>query len=263
MKALAWMRKRKSIIKMDFNKLNFSFESYEMLLAHLNGLGYQSLLIGEAKRNEKILYLRHDVDVDFLTVMDLAQIESDLGMQSTWYFLPNCPIYNLLSDTLLDIAQELNVLGHQIGLHIDASLYENVQAVENDLNRLFDFYSSYIPINKTFSFHRPASWALNDISIEGWVNAYQREYYSDVMYVSDSNRREFWKEDRISRAISDEMSLTLLTHPLWWKENSYSKDKISEFVYAKLGSEVAISYLADTCNLYSNAKKKGAEESYG
>lgn len=232
--------------------MDFSYQSYRLLLQGLIQENYITQLIGNVDSAKKKLYLRHDVDTDYLGVLPLASIEHELGMISTWYFLPDCPVYNCCSKPLEEIIVELHRMGHQVGLHIDATRYENLSELVSSIEKYFYFFGKFLPISKTLSFHKPAPWLLNDVSIPGWVNAYQKEFYSDVVYVSDSNRREFWNEDRLSRAIKDQKSLTLLTHPLWWKERSLDSDAVFELSCKRLGENQISSYLVETCKRYAN-----------
>jgi len=231
--------------------LDFSYQSYGKLLRDLIADNYECSLIGETKTAGKLLYLRHDVDTDYLGVLPLAAIEHSLGLRSTWYFLPDCPIYNLYSSDLKRIVRSLADMGHQIGLHIDATQYENLEEMTSSIESYYEFLSSFLPISRTLSFHKPASWLLNDVSILNWVNAYQKAYYSEVIYVSDSNRREFWKEERLYTAINENKSLTLLTHPLWWKEASLTSEQLFEYTCKILGTNVVEAYLKETCKRYS------------
>lgn len=230
--------------------LDFSYKSYEKLLRELIANDYMSFLIGENGEAVKKLYLRHDVDTDYLGVIPLAEIENSLGLASTWYFLPDCPVYNMCSKNLIDIIEKICFLGHQVGLHVDASQFKDFKQMTEAIEKQFTFFSSFLPISKTFSFHKPAPWLLNNVCIPTWINAYQKEYYSEVMYVSDSNRREFWKEDRLYTAIDENKSLTLLTHPLWWKEESMNQESIESYVVNKIGSLESQNYLAQTCKIY-------------
>lgn len=141
-------------------------------------------------------------------------------------------------------------MNHQIGLHIDATQYENLEEMTNGIESYLEFLSSFLPISRTLSFHKPASWLLDNVTITNWVNAYQKEYYSEVVYVSDSNRREFWKEERLYRAIEGNKSLTLLTHPLWWKDASLTSEELLEYSCNVLGHDVVRKYLKDTCKIY-------------
>lgn len=231
--------------------LDFSYDSYYLLLKTLLAHDYKSRLIGVTAENEKVLYLRHDVDVDYLGVLPMAEIEHSLGMKSTWYFLSNCPIYNLCSKELRDIIFRLHELGHQVGLHVDATCYEDLEEMTEAINKQFAFFTLFLPLNKTLSFHKPAPWLLNDVIISGWTNAYQKEFFADVIYVSDSNRREFWKEERLSMALSVGKSLTLLTHPLWWKERSFLSDDLFDVSCCNLGSNRIAASLGVTSKIFS------------
>lgn len=231
--------------------LDFSYQSYEKLLRALIANNYVCSLIGDGGMTGKLLYLRHDVDTDYLGILPLAAIEHSLGLKSTWYFLPDCPVYNLCSSDLKRIIRQLAEMGHQIGLHIDASQYDSFQAMVDSIESQYAFLSSFLPISRTLSFHKPASWLLDDVLIPNWANAYQKEYYSDVVYVSDSNRREFWKEDRLIKAINGSKSLTLLTHPLWWKEASFTSEELFEYTCMVLGHNAVGAYLKATCKRYS------------
>jgi hypothetical protein len=68
-------------------------------------------------------------------------------------------------------------MGHQIGLHIDATQYENLEEMTSSIESYYEFFSSFLPISRTLSFHKPADWLLNDVNIPNWTNAYQKEYY--------------------------------------------------------------------------------------
>lgn len=241
--------------------MDFSYQSYRTLLQGLLYNNYSIRLIGTTDSStEKNLYLRHDVDTDYLGVLPLARIEFELGMKSTWYFLPDCPVYNLCSKQIKQIITELHTMGHQVGLHIDATRYTNQTEMIASVNEYYVFFSKFLPISKTLSFHKPAPWLLNDVFIPEWVNAYQKEFYSNVVYVSDSNRREFWNEDRLSMAIKDQRSLTLLTHPLWWKETSLDSEEVFNYCCKILGEGQVSSYLIDTCKRYSNRDPLVEEE---
>lgn len=231
--------------------LDFSYQSYGKLLRDLIANNYECSLIGETKTASKLLFLRHDVDTDYLGVLPLAAIEHSLGLRSTWYFLPDCPIYNLYSSDLKRVVRSLAEMGHQIGLHIDATQYENLEEMISSVESYYEFLNSFLPISRTLSFHKPADWLLNDVNIPNWTNAYQKEYYSEVTYVSDSNRREFWREERLPKAINENKSLTLLTHPLWWKETSKTSEELFDYTCRILGNDVVRDYLKATCKRYS------------
>lgn len=237
----------------------FTYDTYKYLMSYLLKNDYEPILIGKEKGSvsKKQLFLRHDVDTDYLGVLPLANVERGLGIFSTWYFLPDSSIYNLLCHELGQIIIELDSMGHQVGLHIDASQYESVEQLEADIERIYAFLNVRLPLSKTVSFHKPASWLLNDIVIDGWTNAYEKTYYSNVVYVSDSNRRNFMDEDRLSNAVQQGKSLTLLTHPLWWHERPEDFDETFSEACRYLGYDRIHNYLANTARSYAEKEIRG------
>lgn len=235
--------------------MDFSYSSYHYLIELLLTHGYRFSLFTE-NPDEMHVYYRHDVDTDFLGTLELASIESEHGVHSTWFFLPDCTIYNLLSSDLFQVIDTLDKKGHSIGLHIDASRYPSLEAMSDDMDEQYVFFSKRLPIQKIVSFHRPAQWLLNDIQIDGWINAYEAKFYSDIVYISDSNRREFWQETRLSDALDTGKSMTVLTHPLWW--HATPLDSLATYHHAceVLGSQRVGTYLQKTCKRYQTMGEK-------
>ncbi|MFI7546055.1 hypothetical protein [Actinoplanes sp. NPDC049599] len=80
----------------------------------------------------KALLLRHDVDWRFDGALPLARVEADLGLRSTYFFLPPGDYGSLSnyygtvvdgrivhSDSFLEGMRELRGLGHEVGIHND------------------------------------------------------------------------------------------------------------------------------------------------
>ena len=89
----------------------------------------------------------------------------------------------------------------------------------------------------------------------GWVNAYSERYYGfsdNIAYVSDSNRREFWNEERMGNAIANGRNLTLLTHPVWWHHSALSSDETFVYLSETAGSRHAALYFAATAKRYAD-----------
>ncbi|NOR76977.1 MAG: hypothetical protein GQ523_00765 [Methanophagales archaeon] len=71
--------------------LDFTLEKYEELcLALLDGgytpLTVYSYLTGKNNNNKKLIVLRHDVDRRPGNALRMAELEHELGIQSTYYF---------------------------------------------------------------------------------------------------------------------------------------------------------------------------------
>ena len=80
----------------------------------------------------KAMYLRHDVDRNIDTALIMARIEHELGIRSTYFFLPpgsyedNENYYGaiigsqlVVNPKMIMLAQDMVGLGHEIGLHND------------------------------------------------------------------------------------------------------------------------------------------------
>lgn len=68
---------------------------------------------------EKIIVLRHDVDNFPERALEMAKIENDLGIRSTYFFRSTSNYYNILSYNCFSIINEIDKMGHEIGYHAE------------------------------------------------------------------------------------------------------------------------------------------------
>jgi len=77
--------------------------------------------------------IRHDVDGDLMAALDMAKIENELGIKSTYFLLHTAPYYGIMQNGVLHrneealaIYLEIQALGHEVAVHTDAlELYQN------------------------------------------------------------------------------------------------------------------------------------------
>ena len=239
--------------------MKFTYSDYRYIVRNLKEMGYVSHHIDGNEFDGKCLYLRHDVDTDFLGVLPLAEVEHEEDVVSTWYFLPDCPVYNIFSEEVSNIIYRLVSLGHCVGLHVDGKRFSSTKQMQAALDGTLAYADALgiKSLSRTFSFHRPAPWLLQQ-GIEiggGWVNAYSERYYGlsdNIVYVSDSNRREFWNEERMGNAIANRRNLTLLTHPVWWHHSALSSDETFAYLSETVGSRHTALYFAATARRYAD-----------
>ena len=78
----------------DFPKL----PDYRAFLSEFVAAGYQTERRSAAAPTPKgILYLRHDIDFDCGYARALAEVEVDMGLVATYYFMLSSPTYNAFS----------------------------------------------------------------------------------------------------------------------------------------------------------------------
>lgn len=199
----------------------FSWAGYRTLIQRFLDVGYEARLFHELDPAKAHLVLRHDIDFSLAAALDIARIEADLGIRSHFYVLLRTEFYNLTGpidwDRLLTIAE----LGHDVGLHFDASQYDQEMAVlETAAVRECEMLEAILGREVTsISFHRPAK------NLQGLArrfarrsHAYEPRFFSDIAYVADSQGLFRYGHPLDEPAFANRKAIQLLTHPIWWRE---------------------------------------------
>ncbi|MGH9907141.1 MAG: hypothetical protein ACRD8U_16340 [Pyrinomonadaceae bacterium] len=167
------------------------------------------------------LFWRHDIDLSVHRALRLAEIESEEGVVSTFFFLLHSDFYNMFEKAVYDRARRIVELGHYIGLHFSGGFYGE----SNDLVAQKLIWESRIleelltaPV-KVFSFHNPSEQLLAAFSsdvVAGLFNVYSEYMRKDYQYCSDSNG--YWRHERLLDVLETTSTkrLHVLTHPEWW-----------------------------------------------
>ena len=214
--------------------MEFTYAAYGKLIALLREKGYSFSNYENYKQHDKVVILRHDVDMDLQKALELARYESSLGVHSTYYILISSDFYNAFSKKNVDLINEISNLGHDIGLHFDEEKYKDSADMILELEREVDLLESFInqKINSV-SMHRPSQKTLDDdwiIRGGNVINSYSKVFFHDFKYVSDS--RCNWREDIYEIVNSGKYErLHILTHPIWYNQKERStKQILSDFI---------------------------------
>lgn len=205
--------------------VEFTHEWYQSLLGHLLDEEY-TFRAFTRQPQEGDLFLRHDVDLSLDDALAMAEIESEMGIESTYCILLSSPLYNPFDPEHAAKIREIDALGHHIGLHFsthgrwddgepgDGELEEQIRAEQAVLDGI-------VPeISPAVSFHRPPSWALGR-RFTGFRNTYSPTYFTDIAYLADSNQR--WRDEPPELDSLPER-LQILTHPGLWGERDEEFD---------------------------------------
>lgn len=178
--------------------------------------------------------LRHDVDFSLKKAYDFAQMEAEENISSTYFILITSDFYNILSKNNKEYITGILRGQHHIGLHFDEMRYEKDLCASICLEEKIEKLKGYIVQEAMLlqniigeevncvSMHRPSDWVLDaDVQIDGMVNSYEKKFFLDFKYLSDS--RMHWRED-IDSIVSEKRSgaLHILTHPFWYSEEEKS-----------------------------------------
>jgi len=101
----------------------YSLKKLEEIYIELLEKGASFHLMKDLKRTKRGIILRHDLDTEMDSALPVAQMEHGLGIKSSYFFLVTSRFYNLYCDHCRKILHEILSLGHEVGLHFDASIY--------------------------------------------------------------------------------------------------------------------------------------------
>ncbi len=214
--------------------MEFTYDGYLKLISLLKEKNYKFCDYLSCDEYDKPVIFRHDIDNSLNKALEIARLEYENNITSTFFVLLSTDFYNVFSKESNDILKEIMKLGHHIGLHFDEKRYEipNAKELEYWVKRESDILGNAIDKEiKVVSMHRPSKWILeNDIQFEGIINSYSKKFLSDFKYLSDS--RMHWREDILGIIESEQYDkLHILTHSFWYSdENETINEKLVKFI---------------------------------
>lgn len=186
----------------------FSFDSYKNLLVDLLSHFTPKLIKEFTGKENKTLFIRHDIDFFVGGWEKIPVIENQLGIKTTYYFLLDD--YNLITNKNYKyIKKYILENGHDVGLHIDFSKIIDTNYVEKSIKILETFLDIQI---KTITIHRPNKNKETDI-LNRYINPFSSLFLNNVEYISESARG--WRNLNILN-YKRYNNLILATHPENW-----------------------------------------------
>jgi len=214
--------------------MDFTYDWYVQLINTLKDNGYCFSNYLNYKRYNKTVILRHDVDFSLEKAREIAKLEHENNVKSTFFVLLSTNFYNIFSKESNEIIKELMSLGHHIGLHFDEKRYgiSNKEELDYWIHRESQILSYALGKEvKVVSMHRPSKWVLqNNIQFKDIINSYSKEFFSNFKYLSDS--RMHWRENVVEIIKSRSYNrLHILTHPFWYSDKSETiEQKLVDFI---------------------------------
>lgn len=202
--------------------MRFTFDSYSELIKVIKREGYTISNYQDFDNYDKVVIIKHDVDMSPGKALEFARFEKQLGIRTTYNVLLCSDFYNPYSKKNIEYIREIESLGHEIGLHFDEMRYEHAEDIVVEINNEIALLEQYINGNvRSFSMHRPSAETLkaNYIVNKGkTVNTYSETFFREFKYVSDSRRN--WREDPIETVTCGKYNrIHILTHPIWYTQD--------------------------------------------
>ena len=225
------MKKKDKKSSLSKIKCDFSFRHYREILDLFKKKGYKFCFFSELS-NQKVkrVYLRHDVEISLEKALQLAQIEHQKEVSSTYFVRFSAPFYNVFDPTYSKMIKKIIGLNHQLGLHFEGDIYGNVnlnkKAIEREVSRQLQTLKQYFEIQSVVSFHHPSNFTSNNQKFKDFISTYHSKFFQEIKYLSDSKGE--WREGCVCqwlKSSSPPQNLQILTHPVWWgrKERNLNK----------------------------------------
>ncbi|MDR0910252.1 MAG: hypothetical protein LBM77_10865 [Spirochaetaceae bacterium] len=184
----------------------------EIIYAFLNRNYSFTLFHGGEIPVEHTVIFRHDVDFSVEAALDIAKIDKELGVTSTFFFLLNSDFYNIFSRRSYEQIAEIHRLGHCVALHLDKVFYE----IPSFAQRSHEIFCSWLTFSQKdiISIHRPGC-LTPDNPLKNVMSTYDDRFVKDMRYFSDSGYK--WRECPLtSKEFAEGHNIQLLLHPIWW-----------------------------------------------
>src|SRR2546421_5641963 len=82
---------------------------------------FQDFLPGGPARPRRYIALRHDIDFAPSYSLEMAELEHEAGVRSTFFVLVDGQFYNPLQSEVIRQIRRIHSLGHEIGLRVSAA----------------------------------------------------------------------------------------------------------------------------------------------
>ena len=210
----------------------FSMEGYKTLLSGFVSAGYDFRFFDGTYDTSGVVFLRHDVDFHIPCAVQIAALERNMGIRSTFFFLINSELYNLLEAENLRQAKQIADMGHMVCFHVDETALHTLD--NQDARACFQkqaaAFTAMLPFAErhVISRHRPDLSKAADWIPDGVLDVYSAPFFKDIEYASDSRGRWAYGHPTGREAFRQKNSFQLLTHPVWWVRNEEnSRDKLN------------------------------------
>lgn len=104
------------------------------------------------------VFWRHDVDYSLDAALEMAMLEAELGVQSTYYLRPDPRVYGVTPDGLVGVGKEIAGWGHELGVHVDLGLPRDATVTDEQMRtacREQAALLSHLRVYSRVSFHAP------------------------------------------------------------------------------------------------------------
>lgn len=184
--------------------MDFTIKVYNELLTTLQkgGFSFQTFKEFLEGPDERVVILRHDVDLLPKNSLVTAYLENNLGIKGTYYF-------RIIQESFdVSVITQIYALGHEVGYHYENmemvaqiekknSKLEHIDAAYQDFRMNLEQFKKIVPVH-TIAMHGSPRSPFNNLDIWGKYDykelgiigePYLDVDFSKVFYLTDTGRR--------------------------------------------------------------------------
>lgn len=187
--------------------MKFNYEELRRILVYAQATA-DTLTVTEAVKKNNGLIIRHDIDHDISFALEVARLEKDLLVKSTFFVRMTACYYNPMSRANRALLRKIHNYGFEIGLHFDTSIEHAVERFNLEVLCLEDILGSKV-----------MSFTSHNNSIHGAYSSKNEIINADKLQddgISDSLMNFNGKDPYKYIDKSKTMLILLLLHPLYW-----------------------------------------------
>ena len=197
----------------------YSLRHYRYILRHALELGYRLPLVRDVafgKREGRFFLVRHDVDISPWAAEEMAELEVQEGVCTTYYYRFHAPYYNLLDAPVVESVRRVAALGHEVGLHYEPGYFMQIgEDPSAGTRRDIALFEELLGFEtQTIAQHQPAQGPLLGEISPQHACAYQRALVRDMPYFGDSGFH--WREGCVCTKLGQHEQIHTLIHPHSW-----------------------------------------------
>lgn len=195
--------------------VTFSHDGYRYFLTRFLRAGYESRFFIDPIPEKQGLFIRHDIDFDATSAAQMAVIERNIGIKSTYFFQVTGNIYNPASKSFQQSLELIVQSGHEIGLYFDPSAYPDVERGVKDEMEIFEFLLKRTP--KVASIVKPTKQFKEGNGHLKHIPHCHEAQFSDRMMLFTDDSCQFREEMPLeSETFIQKNNIHLQIQPIWW-----------------------------------------------
>jgi hypothetical protein len=217
--------------------IDFSHRAYCELLEYIKGLGDRIVPFRDIPPSGRYVILRHDIDFSVAKAEEMAALDRQAGVQSTFFVLLTTPYYNPLDEENLQILRRIIGMGHEIGLHYDCSGFDALTFDEQyrRIQSLAACLEHHLNIQvKVIAQHKPAAATMHP-EYPGYMDPYCHPSFRDIAYISDS--RMLFRVKDVYAFFREKPRCQAVLHPIWWHKQPKTRAQIFEEIKTQLAQQ--------------------------